>query len=140
MMHILEGESLLNDASGLVCMRFAVAAMLTGSFSLVGAFLTFLWVALGGVAIGVCVTWAVTRIKQWVTASLARTPAQILISLLIPFGAYLIAEHFHCSGILAAVAAGITMRPMPSNRARRWASPASIAPPSGTPCSSPPTA
>jgi CPA1 family monovalent cation:H+ antiporter len=110
MMHILEGESLLNDASGLVCMRFAVAAMLTGSFSLSDAFLTFLWVALGGVAIGVCVTWAVTRIKQWVTDSLGEdTSAQILISLLMPFGAYLIAEHFHCSGILAAVAAGVTM-------------------------------
>ena len=110
MLHILEGESLLNDASGLVCMRFAVAAMLTGSFSLSQAFLTFLWVALGGVAIGVCVTWAVTRLKQWVTDSLGEdTSAQILISLLMPFGAYLLAEHFHCSSILAAVAAGITM-------------------------------
>lgn len=110
MLHILEGESLLNDASGLVCMRFAVAAMLTGSFSLSAAFLTFLWVALGGVAIGVCVTWAVTRIKQWVTDGLGEdTSAQILISLLMPFGAYLIAEHFHCSGILAAVTAGVTM-------------------------------
>lgn len=110
MLHILEGESLLNDASGLVCMRFAVAAMLTGSFSLSDAFLTFLWVALGGVAIGVCVTWSVTRIKQWVTDRLGEdTSAQILISLLMPFGAYLVAEHFHCSGILAAVAAGVTM-------------------------------
>jgi CPA1 family monovalent cation:H+ antiporter len=110
MMHILEGESLLNDASGLVCMRFAVAAMLTGSFSLSEAFLTFLWVALGGVAIGVCVTWVVTRVKQWVTDALGEdTSAQILISLLMPFGAYLLAEHFHCSGILAAVAAGVTM-------------------------------
>lgn len=44
MMHILEGESLLNDASGLVCMRFAVAAMLTGTFSLGEASLTFLWI------------------------------------------------------------------------------------------------
>lgn len=110
MMHILEGESLLNDASGLVCMRFAVAAMLTGAFSLQQAFVTFLWVALGGVAIGVCVTWLTTRAKQWLTRRLGEdTSAQILVSLLIPFGAYLFAEHFHCSGILAAVAAGITM-------------------------------
>lgn len=110
MLHILEGESLLNDASGLVCMRFAVAAMLTGSFSLPDAFLTFLWVALGGLAIGVSVTWAVTQTKQWVTARLGEdTSAQILISLLMPFGAYLLAEHFQCSGILAAVAAGLTM-------------------------------
>ncbi|SFI08352.1 sodium/proton antiporter, CPA1 family (TC 2.A.36) [Bosea sp. OK403] len=110
LMHILEGESLLNDASGLVCMRFAVAAMLTGTFSIQAAFVTFLWVALGGVAIGICVTWAISKGKQWVTTHLGEdTSSQILISLLIPFGAYLLAEHFHCSGILAAVAAGMTM-------------------------------
>jgi monovalent cation/hydrogen antiporter len=110
MMHILEGESLLNDASGLVCMRFAVAAMLTGAFSLHEAFITFLWVALGGVAVGVCVTWGAVKVKQWVTARLGEdTSTQILVSLLIPFGAYLLAEHIHCSGILAAVAAGLTM-------------------------------
>jgi monovalent cation/hydrogen antiporter len=110
MMHILEGEALFNDASGLVCMRFAVAAMLTGAFSLSAALGTFLWMAVGGVAIGVCVTWAVTWVKSWVTARLGEdTSAQILISLLMPFGAYLIAEHFQCSGILAAVAAGVTM-------------------------------
>jgi NhaP-type Na+/H+ or K+/H+ antiporter len=51
LMHILEGESLLNDASGLVCMRFAVAAALTGTFSLVDALGTFLWVAMGEIAI-----------------------------------------------------------------------------------------
>lgn len=110
MMHILEGESLLNDASGLVCMRFAVAAMLTGSFSLGEAFVTFLWVALGGIAIGVCVTWTVSKAKQAVARAIGEdTSAQILVSLLIPFGAYLLAEHLHCSGILAAVAAGVTM-------------------------------
>ena len=53
MMHILEGESLLNDASGLVCFRFAVAALLTGAFSLSGALLDFAWVAASGVAVGV---------------------------------------------------------------------------------------
>ncbi|MCQ8140296.1 cation:proton antiporter domain-containing protein, partial [Vibrio parahaemolyticus] len=52
MMHILEGESLLNDASGLVCLRFAVAAALTGSFSAGQAALSFLWVAGAGLAIG----------------------------------------------------------------------------------------
>ncbi len=110
MMHILEGESLLNDASGLVCMRFAVAAAMTGAFSLGEAFVSFLWVAIGGLAIGVGVTWSVTKAKNWVSAKLGEdTSAQILISLLIPFGAYLLAEHFGCSGILAAVAAGVTM-------------------------------
>jgi NhaP-type Na+/H+ or K+/H+ antiporter len=57
LMQILEGESLLNDASGLVCMRFAIAAALPGAFSPVDAFVTFLWVAIGGIAIGVSVTW-----------------------------------------------------------------------------------
>jgi monovalent cation/hydrogen antiporter len=110
LMHILEGESLLNDASGLVCMRFAVAAAMTGVFSLREAFGSFLWVAIGGVAIGVAVTWCVTKAKNWITARLGEdTSTQILISLLIPFGAYLLAEHVECSGILAAVAAGVTM-------------------------------
>ena len=110
LMHILEGESLLNDASGLVCMRFAVAAAVTGAFSLQHAVGSFLWVAFGGLAIGVGVTWSVTTAKNWVAAKLGEdTSVQILVSLLIPFGAYMLAEHFHCSGILAAVAAGVTM-------------------------------
>ena len=110
MMHILEGESLLNDASGLVCKRFAVAAMLTGSFSLQQAIGSFLWVAIGGLVIGTAVTWLVARGKTWLATQLGEdTSAQILVSLLIPFGAYLLAEALHCSGILAAVAAGVTM-------------------------------
>ena len=110
LMHILDGESLLNDASGLVCMRFAVAAALTGTFSLPDAVGTFLWLAVGGIAIGVGVTWIAAVAKNWVSRHFGEeTGSQILISLLIPFGAYLLAEHLHCSGILAAVAAGITM-------------------------------
>lgn len=110
MRHILEGEALFNDASGLVCMRFAVAATLTGAFSPLSAGLSFIWLAVGGLAIGVTVTWLVTR--PWSSTSVLLGDdggAQILLSLLIPSGVYLIAEHFHCSGILAAVAAGITM-------------------------------
>ncbi|ANH07521.1 Na+/H+ antiporter [Shinella sp. HZN7] len=110
LMHILEGESLLNDASGLVCMRFAVAATLTGVFSPISAFGTFLWLALGGIVIGAGMTWIVMKAKDTLSRKLGEEPgSQILISLLIPFGAYLLAEEFHCSGILAAVAAGITM-------------------------------
>src|SRR5215210_5431719 len=110
MMHILEGESLLNDATGLVCMRFALAAALTGTFSLPQAVASFLWVALGGIGIGVGLTWALAKAKSWVSLHFGEdTGALILISLLIPFGAYLVAEHLHCSGILAAVAAGVTM-------------------------------
>lgn len=110
MMHILEGESLLNDASGLVCLRFAIAAALTGVFSLQAAALNFLWMALGGVAVGAGLTWLIARAKNWISRRLGEdSGSQILISLLIPFGAYLVAERLHCSGILAAVAAGLTM-------------------------------
>jgi len=110
MMHILEGESLLNDASGLVCLRFAIAAALTGSFSATGAALSFVWMAGAGIFVGVALTLVVTRAKAWVSQRFGEeTGSQILISVLIPFGAYLIAEHVHASGILAAVAAGVTM-------------------------------
>ncbi|PZO77272.1 MAG: Na+/H+ antiporter [Sphingomonas hengshuiensis] len=110
MMHILEGESLLNDASGLVCLRFAIAAALTGTFSVTAAALNFLWVAGAGLAIGVVLTIVVSRAKAWVTRRFGEdSGSQILVSLLIPFGSYLLAEHFHASGILAAVGAGVTM-------------------------------
>ena len=110
LMHILEGEALLNDASGLVCMRFAVAAALTGTFSLIDAVGTFFWLATGGIAIGVGVTWIVTSVSRWVSRHYGEEiGSQVLISLLIPFGSYLLAEHLQASGILAAVAAGITM-------------------------------
>ncbi len=110
LMHILEGESLLNDASGLVCLRFAIAAVLTGTFSAAEAFKTFLWLAIGGIIIGYAVTSVVTSIKAFITRNFGEDAgSQVLLSLLIPFGAYMLAEHFHCSGILAAVAAGVTM-------------------------------
>ena len=93
LMHILEGESLLNDASGLTCLRFAVAAALTGSFSLAAAFGSFLWLAIGGVAIGVGVTWRSPSAKPWVSRRFGEeTGTEILVSLLIPFGAYMLAE------------------------------------------------
>jgi len=110
LMHILEGESLLNDASGLVCFRFAVAAALTGTFSLGDATLTFLWVALAGIAIGVGLTVAVSAAQRVLAARIGEeSGSPILINLLLPFGAYLAAEHLQASGILAAVAAGVTM-------------------------------
>lgn len=110
LMHILEGESLLNDASGLVCMRFAVAAAVTGAFSLSAAIGTFFWVAGVGVAVGVGLTVAISALKRLVSERWGEdVGAQIIISLLIPFAAYIAAEHVHASGILAAVAAGITM-------------------------------
>ncbi|ADH91358.1 Na+/H+ antiporter [Ancylobacter novellus DSM 506] len=110
LMRILQGEALLNDASGLVCMRFAVIAALTGSFSLIDAFGNFLWLVTAGVGVGAGVTWAAGVAKDWITRRVGEeTGSQILISLLIPFGAYMLAEAVGGSGILAAVSAGIVM-------------------------------
>jgi len=110
LMHILEGESLLNDASGLVCFRFAVAAAMTGHFSIASASLTFLWLALGGLAIGALLILGIQRAHVVLTRRFGQeTGMPILLSLLMPFGAYLLAEKLGASGILAAVAAGIAM-------------------------------
>jgi len=110
LMHILEGESLLNDATGLTCMRIAVAAATTGAFSIGDAVGTFAWLALVGVAVGVLITMAISYAKSVVSRRWGEdVGAQILVSLLIPFAAYLVAEELHASGILAAVAAGVTM-------------------------------
>jgi CPA1 family monovalent cation:H+ antiporter len=110
LMHILEGESLLNDASGLVCFRFAVAAALTGTFSLQTAALTFVWLVVAGIGAGVGVTMLVTVVQRWLTRHFGEPAGSpILVNLLLPFGAYLVAERLHASGILAAVAAGVTM-------------------------------
>lgn len=129
LMHVLEGESLLNDASGLVCMRFAVAAALTGGFSIVEASGVFLWLVAGGLGVGVVITWLATTGKDWVSQRFGEeSGSQILISLLIPFGAYVAAESIQASGILAAVAAGIVMsyeeksgRALATTRVRRTA-------------------
>ncbi|MBW8899150.1 MAG: Na+/H+ antiporter [Massilia sp.] len=127
LMHIIEGESLLNDASGLVCFRFAVAAAMTGTFSPAQAGVTFLWVALAGIAAGVAITVAITRVHGILQRRFGEEDGvPVLINLLTPFGAYLVAERLDASGILAAVAAGVTMSYLelsgnatPSTRIRR---------------------
>ena len=128
-MHILEGESLLNDATGLVCFTFAVTAAMTGVFSPTVASISFLKVAGGGVVAGVLVAAIVGRLNRWLVRRAGEEPGiQILVSLLIPFAAYLAAEHVHVSGILAAAVAGIAMhygelsgRPLAATRMQRTA-------------------
>src|SRR5712692_9476288 len=100
---ILEGESLVNDATALVALQFAVAAMMTGQFSLGQASLRFIWAAAGGIGLGLVIGFAI----RWVHRHLDDPPVQITISLLTPFLAYLPAERLHVSGVLATVAAGI---------------------------------
>lgn len=110
LMHILEGESLLNDATGLVCFSFAVGAMMTGTFSLVDASMSFALVAGGGVVTGLLVTWTIGQLNRLLVRHTGEEPGiQILISLLIPFAAFMAGEHLHVSGILAAAVAGVAM-------------------------------
>ncbi|RUY02350.1 Na+/H+ antiporter, partial [Mesorhizobium sp. M7A.F.Ca.US.005.03.2.1] len=108
LMHILEGESLLNDASGLVMFRFAVAAVLTGSFSLAAASLSFLYAVAIGILIGVAALFVAAKLLQLLNR-IGGVPAeaQVLVMVLLPFIAYLGAEHVGASGILAAVTAGL---------------------------------
>lgn len=111
LMHILSGEALLNDASGLVALQFAIAAEMTGKFSLVSATGDFVVMALGGLAAGVLVGFGFglfrRRLVRW--SGEVDPAAQVALLLLLPFAAYLLAEHFGVSGILAAVAAGMSM-------------------------------
>jgi CPA1 family monovalent cation:H+ antiporter len=100
---ILEGESLVNDATALVALQFAIAAVVTGTFSPAYAAERFVWVAAGGIGIGLLVGVAM----RWVQSHLDNPPIQITFSLLTPFIAYLSAEQIHASGVLATVAVGI---------------------------------
>ena len=111
LMHILEGEALMNDASGLVALKFAIAAALTGVFSLRDASVSFVIIAAGGLATGAAVSWLFgLAAAHFLNVSEEVDPAPgVVMSLLIPFAAYLFAEHFGWSGILAAVAAGMMM-------------------------------
>ncbi len=109
--HILSGEALLNDASGLVCFKFAAAAAITGSFSVLHATGAFLLVSVGGLAAGALLALLMAIVERWLLRhGFDHAPTFVLLSTLLPFAAYLTAEHFELSGILAAVAAGLTAR------------------------------
>ena len=100
---ILEGESLVNDASALIAYRFAIAAAATGVFSLIDAPIAFVIVGLGGVVVGIVVGILVT--EAW--RRTADPILEIMVSLLAPFAAYLPAEALGVSGVLAVVVAGL---------------------------------
>ncbi|UIN52303.1 MULTISPECIES: Na+/H+ antiporter [Pseudomonas] len=108
LMHMLQGEALMNDASGLVTFKFALVAAVTGAFSLTNASLTFVLVAVGGLAVGVALSWLVGRLRAWMIARGWDDPAtHVVFMLLLPFAAYVLAERLGASGILSAVAAGM---------------------------------
>ena len=101
---IIEGESLLNDASALIAYRYALAATLTGSFVLWKASLQFILVAGGGVAAGLIVGYILVFAHKKIHDNIL---VETSLSLLTPFLAYILAEELHTSGILAVVTAGI---------------------------------
>lgn len=106
--NILQGEALMNDASGLVAFKFAVAATLSGGFLLSDASLQFLLVAVGGLVVGVALSYLLGRLRAWMIARGWEEPGpHVLLMLLLPFYAYVLAEHLGVSGILSAVAAGM---------------------------------
>lgn len=107
-MHLLRGEALLNDASGVVGLRVAVALALTGSCQPLEVVASFIKVSLGGLLLGALVGWLGARMSIWLSKQEQRDPAgQALLSLLLPFSSFLLAERLHVSGILASVASGL---------------------------------
>jgi CPA1 family monovalent cation:H+ antiporter len=108
MKHLLESESLLNDASGLVAMRIAIAATLSGGFSIFDAAGDFLWVVIAGIAMGSALASFYHLLHRRFLIGASDATLQTVLIGLLPFAAFAAAEEAHASGILAAVAAGIT--------------------------------
>ncbi|CAH1195272.1 Sodium, potassium, lithium and rubidium/H(+) antiporter [Paenibacillus auburnensis] len=107
-MQILEGESLINDASGLVSFQFAAAAMVTGMFSFKSAGLSFISISLGGVALGLLLTLVKYGVVKWLRRlGMENVTLHMLIEILTPFMIFMAAEELGVNGILAVVAAGI---------------------------------
>lgn len=105
---ILEGESLINDASGIVSFQFALAAVTTGVFSLADASLEFVISFFGGILVGIAMgylgNFIVRRVRSW---GLENTTFHVLFEVFVPFIIYLVAEAIGTSGILAVVTAGL---------------------------------
>lgn len=107
---LLSGESLINDASGVVAFQFSVAAAVTGTFSLVDAAGSFALLFVGGIAMGVITGFAFSAINAMLSRlGYEDTIANVLYEVLTPFLVYLLAETFHVSGVLAVVAAGLVI-------------------------------
>lgn len=103
---ILEGESLLNDASSLIIFRFALLAVGTGSFVWQDATLQFFMMVLGGVAVGLAVAWVFVQAHRRLPTNAA---SDIALTLIEPYFMYWLAETLHCSGVLAVVCGGLYM-------------------------------
>lgn len=107
-MKMLEGESLINDASGLVSFQFAVAAMVTGVFSFKHAGLSFIGISLGGIVLGLLLTFVKYLLVRWLRSlGMENVTLHMLIEIITPFAIFIAAEKVGVNGILAVVSAGI---------------------------------
>ena len=114
---VLEGESLINDATGLLALQFAIAIIVSRTIpSPLEGMLTLLWLIVAGIGIGLLVGWIVYLLERRIDDG----PIEIAISILVPYAAYLIADEIHTSGVLAVIAAGWFL----SRRSARMFSPA----------------
>ncbi len=101
---LLEGESLINDATGLLALQFATAILVENRIpSVSSAILTFAWLIAGGIALGLAVGWVVDYIERRIEDG----PIEITLSILIPYAVYLAADVVHASGVLAVVTCGL---------------------------------
>lgn len=101
---ILEGESLVNDASGLIAYKYALTAVAAGNFVLWQAGLNFLFVSVSGIAIGLAIGYIIYLVhKKFISNPII----EVTLTFLTPFASYLLAEHFHVSGVLAVVSTGL---------------------------------
>jgi Na+/H+ antiporter len=106
MSSILEGESLLNDASSLIIFRFALIAVTTGQFIWYRAAFSFSWMLLGGIGIGLLIGWVFMKAHKYLPTD-ANT--DIILSIVTPYMMYLAAEEAHSSGVLAVVSGGLLL-------------------------------
>ena len=101
---LLEGESLLNDATGLLALQFGVEMVVQGTTPTIGrGILEFAWLTLGGVLVGLAIGWVVTWLERWVDDG----PVEIALSLIVPYAAYLMGEAVKGSGVIAVVVCGL---------------------------------
>ena len=110
LMSILEGESLLNDAAGIVSFKIALAAIITGTFSLSRSSREFFITAIGGMFLGILIGLIIVSIKLVNRKFLNTEPSiLVIIQVILPVATYFIAEEFHLSGIIAVVFSGILL-------------------------------
>lgn len=104
LVELLEGESLINDATGLLALQFGLDMIVNGATPPVGrSILEFVWLLGGGVLIGVAIGWLVTRLERWVEEG----PIEIALSVIVAYAAYLAGEAAHASGVISVVTTGL---------------------------------